>query len=221
MPGLSEYGDIIRFQAEQLYRHGVKVVLGQSCQPHHLEDETLSVVVATGSTAQSPPEALKDVPTWFPTSAGWNDLVDKPHPSGIVVFDEDGGYYSYGPAFQLADAGWHVRIVTSRSELAGQLGHLAKIGCQRGLRRRGIEVTTGVRLSAASGGNLLLVDVFTKDVKVMAVPSHAVWAGPRAAADELWRDAHRPHILRPIGDAYAPRGIRAAIQEGHELGRRL
>ena len=219
MPGLAEYGDLIRYQCQQLERYGVEVRLGQTVTLDLLTTwEDAVIVVATGSTAQAPPSCLAPLAPLVPDSEAL--LAVPPSQAGrAVVFDEDGSYYAYGPALLLARRGWRVTLVTSRTDVGWGLDYLSRIGLNRRLRQHGVLVLTGFEAAEVTGEHVLLRDVFTGGERVCDRPDLAVWAGARAARDDLWRlAADDPRLLRPIGDAYSPRKILAAVHEGHRVG---
>jgi 2,4-dienoyl-CoA reductase-like NADH-dependent reductase (Old Yellow Enzyme family) len=217
-PGLSEFAGLLDYQEAQLKRFGVRVELGTRIEPGYLAENADAVIVATGSKAQPPPAELRGLPVWIPQDESWVLALEQ-EPGPVLVFDEDGGYYAYGPLLQLAEAGWAVTLVTSRLQVGDGLGHLARIGLERDLRARGVQVLTGLVLSAITDGHLVVEDCLTRSTTALPLPAGVVWAGPRAAVDELWRDGDVGAITgRPVGDAWSPRGIRAAIHEGHHAG---
>jgi len=100
------------------------------------------------------------------------------------------------------------------------LDYLARIGLQRDLRKRQMGVRTGQVVGSASIGSLTLADVYTDEPTVLSAPGLCVWAGPRMAVDDLWRERllSEPGLSIPVGDAYAPRDILSAVHEGHRRG---
>jgi 2,4-dienoyl-CoA reductase-like NADH-dependent reductase (Old Yellow Enzyme family) len=218
MPGLSEYGDVLRFQMQQLSRYKVDVRCGRRVSLADLPVDGV-VVVATGAVPQPAPLGLQGLTIWYPGDSNWDNLAQRT-PGEALVFDEDGGYYAYGCASRLADAGWRVDIVTSRTEVGGRLDYLARIGLQRDLRKRQMGVRTGQVVGSASIGSLTLADVYTDEPTVLSAPGLCVWAGPRMAVDDLWRERllSEPGLSIPVGDAYAPRDILSAVHEGHRRG---
>lgn len=219
---LAEYGDLLRHQTDQLARYGVSVRCGEAVSLSDLPDDGVAVVVATGSVPQPAPTALQALDVWYPSDRRWDHLAD--HASAdAFVFDEDWGYYAYGPALRLADAGWRVSIVTSRTGVGEKLDYLARIGLQCDLRNRKIDVHTGQVVGQPLAGSLTLVDVFTGESVEAPAVGLWVWAGPRMAVDGLWRDGQlaKPDLSVPIGDALAPRDIPSAVHEGHNRGKSL
>jgi len=222
MPQLAEYGDLLRHQTDQLARYGVSVRCGEAVSLSDLPGDGVAVVVATGSVPQPAPTALQALDVWYPSDRRWNHLADYA-PADALVFDEDGGYYAYGPALRLADAGWRVSIVTSRTGVGEKLDYLARIGLQRDLRNCKIDLHTGQVVGQPLAGSLTLVDVFTGESVEAPAVGLCVWAGPRMAVDGLWRDGQlaKPDLSVPIGDALAPRDILSAVHEGHNRGKSL
>lgn len=218
LPGLEEFARLLDFQRERLVEFGVKVNLDAPVDSTSLRELQGSVVFATGSDAQAPPSCLEGVPVFAPTSEHWSKLREFPSEAEIVVFDEDGGYYAYGPALQLSEFGLSVVLVTSRTGFGDKLGYLARIGLHRSLRLRHIETLTGVALVGMRDGFLLLKDVFTGEVSERTCPMAVVWAGARVARDSLWRESRNSAVLTPIGDARSPRDIASAIYEGRDVG---
>jgi 2,4-dienoyl-CoA reductase-like NADH-dependent reductase (Old Yellow Enzyme family) len=221
LAGLERFGELVDYQLAQCARYGVAFRLGTPLTP---EDpvEADAVVVATGSAPVRPTIPGWRGPVRVPDEVP--DLASAP-PAGATaaVVDEDGGYYAYGPAEHLLARGWAVVLVTSRTALGGRLDYLSRIGLERRLRTHDVPVWTGWRVVGGGDRVLLLEDVFTGRRRALEDVGLVVWAGARRAVDDLWRTGRetRFHRWAPIGDAFAPRDLLAAVHEGHRLAREI
>jgi len=224
LPGLAEYGKILSYQRARLSEHGVEVRCGQAVSAEQLQawrrESDAAIVLATGSVPQPPPRALVPFNPLVPDDERWETLGRGE--GEAVVFDEDGGYAAYGPAERLAELGYRVSLVTSRSDIGSGLDYLSRIGLQRRLRGNGVRVHTGMEPSAAENGRLQVKDVYTGALVELGCPAVVVWAGPRMARDGLTVQlAGSAARVISIGDAVSPRKILSAIHEGHLAGRTL
>lgn len=221
LPYLSDYEKILKYQIAQLERYGVRVQLGHpvSTGPR-LKDEAGTVLVhATGAQPQSAPAPLVSYPRSFRTP-----MEPSPEDPGgrLLLIDEDGGWYAYGEVLRHCDTGGNAVIVTPEFSIGTRLGLLGGIRLERMIRERRITVITGHRLARAVDDKLTFTDVTTRRAYDLAAPDDLVYAGPRESSDALWRtvqSSNRSDHL--IGDAMAPRDVRAAILQGRELAESL
>ena len=216
LPGLSEYGGIIAYQSARLAEHGVTVHLNHTVSAGEVAAwNDGAVVLATGSQPQPAPRSLDGVHTFGPDAA--SDIpVAAPHASA-VVFDEDGAYAAYGAVDLLLERGYAVTVATSRMEIAGGLDYLSKIGTQRRLRIGNVAMLTGVEPARVEDDALVLRDCYSRREQRLPKPALTVWAGPRAARDDL-AEALAQQAFTAIGDAVSPRRIISAIHEGYAAG---
>lgn len=218
LSGLQGYGDIIRYQQNQLSRYGVEVVCGREIGTQELAQmSNATVIVATGSVPQRYPQVLAPLNPVYPKQL--NSLRTK-SPAKVFVFDESGNYHAYGPLVELAQLGWSAVLITTRTELGMGLDYLSRIGLHRRLRQHSVEVLTGFDVAEVTDSEVILRDVFIGETRSLDRPNAVVWAGAREANDDLWRNEKIQFLpLRPIGDAYSPRNILSAIHEGNRIGR--
>ena len=221
LPGLAEYGEVLRYQLAQLHEHGVPIHTGRRVTETDLAAWTdAEVIFATGSIAQAAPAALAQCDVVMPDDERFHERIAAA--KYAVVFDEDGTYYAYGPVDALLEAGCAVTLATSRTEIGMGLDYLSRIGLHRRLRKGGVRVLTGVAPVSSDAQSLMLSDVFTAQTMAVPRPDVVVWAGPRVADDELVpAAAYGATLRRVIGDAYSPRKIIAALHEGFATGSAL
>lgn len=222
LAGLERFGELVDYQLAQCARYGVALRLGQPLGPEEAAalGDIHGLVVATGSEPVRPV-----IPGWTGVVRVPDEVPDlDPTPEAglsAVVVDEDGGYYAYGPAEHLLARGYAVVLVTARTALGGRLDYLSRIGLERRLRSHDVPVWCGWRVAGGRGRALVLEDMFTGRTRVVDGVDLVVWAGSRRAVDGLWRSGRLPAARRwrPVGDAYAPRDLLAAVHEGHRLAR--
>lgn len=216
MGGLSGYGSIIEYQKEQLTSYSVSVKKGVKMSSEEIENlDGDLVVLATGSYPIIPEIEMNFTRLIFPSDS---DLLRIGEGRGIraLIFDENGGYYAYGPMELLTSLGYSVTLVSSRVELGSRLDYLSKIGLHRRLRENGVCVHLGFQVSEVTPDNVTIQDLYTSKRKEIGPFDLVVWAGERASNDLAFSMALTgKRNFKVIGDAYSPRDIMSAIHEGH------
>lgn len=216
LPGLGEYGGIVAYQGARLAENGVIVHLNHTVSAGEIAAwDDGAVVLATGSEPQAAPRSLNGMHTFGPDATG--DIPAAAPNASAIVFDEDGAYAAYGAVDLLLERGYAVTLATSRMEIASGLDYLSKIGTQRRLRGGDVAMLTGVESARVESDALVLRDCYSGRERRLPKPALAVWAGPRAARDDLAAAAGK-HAFTVIGDAISPRRIISAIHEGYAAG---
>jgi hypothetical protein len=139
-----------------------------------------------------------------------------------VLFDQDHTAPVYAAAELLARRFRRVVLITPRVQLARAVPYVSQIGVYRRLYRAGVEMVLAALPRSLGDGRLTWRNVFSGEPGVVDGVSLACYATPRVAEDALaiplWEAGLEVHLA---GDCYAPRGIMAAIHEGHQRGMAL
>lgn len=221
IPHLNDFEKILLYQRKQLERYNVTVRLNDTVtvdSQSSAEQETVWIH-ATGGKPQDLPPELAAYPWAIRTPMQSSSKDSDGH---LLLIDEDGGWYGYGEILRHCDRGGSASIVTSEFSIGSRLGLLGKIRLERMMRSRQVEVLPGYRVSSTSDGQLFFSDVTTGDNHSGPTPDVIVYAGPREASDTLWRTKQSSNNSNHlIGDALAPRDLRAAILQGREIAESL
>lgn len=210
-PGLADYARILDYQRFQLERYRVEVRTESPVSPEQLDAwDPADVVLAIGSAPDEPPTWLAGLDAWSPDDDRWLSTPAMSPKSAIVV-DEAGSYYAYAPVVRLIEAGCKVTLVSSHTDPAWNMDYLSRIGMIRYLRSHGVMFLGGVGVAGVSESGLEAQDLFSRITTVLEPPAILVWATHRRA---VTLEGGRQRGIRMIGDAYAPRDIASAIEEG-------
>ena len=207
-PGRGELGHLVADLTAELDALGVPVSLGVAVDDALVAAHAPDVVVdATGSAAAPP--------TW--ADAAVLDVEDVlrggARPRGrVLVVDEAGGHAAPSAAEVLARAGATVTTVTSALVAAGDLGPTLE-GPRWARRAAALGIVEEVEtvVLGARAGTVRLLHHLTGTEETRIVDA-VVACGPRAARATV---TARVPVVR-VGDAVAPRGLDAAVREGHD-----
>jgi NADPH-dependent 2,4-dienoyl-CoA reductase/sulfur reductase-like enzyme len=226
---LALIGDVLRWQRRELDRLGVDVRLASRLEPKEIVDyDAPAVIVATGSVPSARAVQSADPGREIPGTAMDHviraaDVFTLP-PQGLgthaVVADSLGTYVAIGIAEYLVGLGVHVTFVT----------HFPSAGHTVVLGRR--VLGSMARLHASGRFDVLplstILEIRADSVAVRGLGSAAGQPVPAdtvvlVLGDEPETDipaalAASDKATSVVGDAFAPRGIRAAIAHGHRAG---
>lgn len=231
LPGGEHLSSIFDYQVLMADRFGVSWLRGPKAtasQIMALEPDT--VVLATGSTPDWPaylPEEYRDT-EWFPdirtVAAQMVNRKDKTNGTA-VIFDIDHSAFVYATAELLVERFTRVVLVTPRESLAQEEPKVNRLGINRRIYSKGVEVITWsqpVWTDDIENGALMVEHVLTgalQRIDDVALLTHAT---SRIANDQLAAQLLALGIeAQLIGDCFAPRSVMAATAEGHQLGKSL
>jgi 2,4-dienoyl-CoA reductase-like NADH-dependent reductase (Old Yellow Enzyme family) len=178
-----------------------------------------AVVVATGATpVASEIDSDNSVAILAALDAVPTDLSGKT----VLMLDEDGFWWGAQTAQDLAKRGGHLILVTRFFEPFRELPVVSRIAALRNLDRYEVEVIALNEPSRIVNGKVFLRHYSSGREKPRAGIDCVLVVGPQSANDELVQPLTRAGLaIHLVGDVYAPRRLRHAIHEGHQLGRRL
>lgn len=219
-PGWSAYRSSIEWLAGAVARAGVDVRLACAADVAALERAAPDAVVfATGARPRKPYLAGAGLPHVVTASAAI--AGDAPLGKRCVVLDEIG--YTLGPkaADALASRDHEVTIVTRQYALGEDVGTTLRAALIERLLRAGVEIVTlALPLEIVEGG-VRVAHTLTDEERLLPADSVVVASGG-VADDALYRACAERFAERYlIGDAFAPRQLRAAMSDGGRAGRAL
>ena len=217
--------DIVDYLDRETRRLKVDVNLGAAISAEDLEEIAGiadHVVIATGSTAGTLPDALH-----ARGAVSVDDVLTGPagqrEPGHAVVYDEGDGFWpAYSAAEALAQRGWQVSFATGLTALAPRVPAESVGPLLQRLGDAGVALHVAHRLvipdDAAARSSCARCSA---EPEVPVAADLLVWHQPRAADDVLVRALAPGATVTAIGDCVTPRRISHAIAEGYRLGATL
>lgn len=228
LPGGENLSSIFDFQRLRLAEHGADLRLGAratagdilALNPDH-------VVLATGATPAWPdflpadyrgegvfPDAREAVELFATRTAR--------QPGTAVLWDEDHGGFTYDLCELLADRFDRVVLLTPRERIASDAAIVVRQGAYARLYAKGVDIVTSVSPCANSRweeGEVAYANIFNGRRDRIADVALFTYATPRVPDDALAAPLRAAGVaITVIGDAYAPRSVLMATQEGYRAG---
>lgn len=218
--GHTDYSRAAVWLADAVRRSAVDVRAGTSADAARvLRERPDVVVVATGAT-----QVLPEIETDGSVVAALDvsDLDDDLRGRTVLVFDEDGHYWSAQVAEEVAQRGAHVVLISRFFEPFRELSIVSKVAALRQLDLAGAEIAAMHELVRFVSGGAVLRHYDSKRERHLEAVHAAVWVGHQVPEDGIV-DALRASGVEThvIGDARSPRRIRNAIREAFDLANRL
>ncbi len=218
VPGHEEMGHVLQFLVPQVEKLGVTVRTQTEATAQTIAAERPdAVIVATGATPVAP--ALPGDGS-VPVVASTNALPGLPG-ERVVVMDEEGSYRTSSFIELLAQQGKQVTLVTRFFEALRELPPVSRIATLRALDQLGVQLRPNMFVDRTEGGGVVLKNHYSGREESIPAVSAVLWIGPQRANDALVEElrAFGIEAVQLIGDAFAPRRLSNAIQEGHRAGR--
>lgn len=225
-PHRAEIDGVVSYRLAELVRLGVRLDLGVDANVDMLVDLAPdSVVIATGSRQRPFDAGGAAIQVTTPMEVLSHPTTET---GTAVVMDRIGGEWEVCSAAEaLAESGWRVVFVTTNRAIAGAIPVESAAPLLRRLARHHVEIRTSTDISEITSAG---VQVYQPPLLAARheleedeiVCDLVVMSGPREPVDELSSQLEsRIADIRVIGDAMTPRGISAAVLEGHLTGRSL
>jgi dimethylglycine catabolism A len=149
-------------------------------------------------------------------------IEDVPSLTGrVVVFDEERITTGAGVAELLADAGAEVVFISRWQDPFANMGSQVATSTVPRLKKRGVQIMIRTFLKEIGDHRVRIYDVDT-DVETEFEVEAIVMATARRADLALAKElAGAAKQVLSIGDALSPRGLTAAIQDGHRFARTI
>ncbi len=227
LPGLTTWRRVVDYRVGQIHKlPNVEVYFESAMSADEILDYRWDhIAVATGArwrrdgvgVSRLDPVDLGDVLTP-------DDLLDGARPDGarVVVYDDDHYYLGGAVAELLASDGYHVTLVTPVADVSHWTHHtLEQARIQRRLLELGVTIVPHRLLEARHPEGILTSCVFTGRTETV-LGDALVAVTSRLPEDRLARElhGHGPRV-RPVGDAYAPGTIAAAVWDGRRFAEEL
>lgn len=219
-PHQGELQHVLDFLVPAVAAHGVEVRVGVNATAALIAAERPdAVVVATGATIVTPELPGDGSVPVFSFDGG---PIDVPGSGTIVVMDEDGYFWGAAAAEAMAATGRHVLLVTRFFEVLREVPITARIPTLRELDNAGADLLPNTFVESTDGGAVVLQNFRSGRRRRIEGASAVVWTGMQRARDGLVPELRALGIeTHLIGDAMAQRRLMLAIQEAHDLARRL
>ncbi|BBO72634.1 dimethylglycine catabolism protein DgcA [Desulfosarcina widdelii] len=234
VPIRAEFGDLTRWQENQIRKLGVKIQLNTKMDAESLKEMKPDVViVATGSTPQRTgfTEALplrNEMPGVNQDNVFtvWDVLESKVDFQGknVLLIDNDAFHEAYATADYIAEGGGKVQIVSWLYHAGVDLSPTHDIDLlYRRLIEKGVTFTPIHIVKEIRGNQAVVYNEYTpKKEEIIDNIDIFVLAMNKSPNDSLYKElkGNIPELHR-IGDAVAPRRVQYAIWDGHEIGRKV
>jgi dimethylamine/trimethylamine dehydrogenase len=234
LPGLAAWIRVRDYRAGQIARlPNVEVAFGSRLDAAEIASYDFDhVALATGSTWRrdgvgrwhTRPLELRGMEILTP-----DDLMDGARPRGerVVLFDDDHYYMGGVLAELLAGERYHVTLVTPEARVSEwTVNTMEQHRIQRRLLELGVTVLTSHTLLAAGADGATVACAYTGREQTHAADA-LVLVTARLPEDGLAAELHaaaaagRGPTVRPIGDAWSPGTIAAAVWDGHRYAEEL
>ncbi len=214
LPGRGEVARVYEYQQERAKAHGVQFRLGETATIDTIESlNPETVILATGAQMRMPFDLN------IPAISARDYVAQARGETGngtVVLFDFDHTSATYATADLLASRFAQLVLVTTRPLIARAVPVVSAIGVLKRLHAKNVEIFVSSAIKAYTDRTVTLVNVFNGQTRDIPDVSTLVYSTPRIAKDALAAEIRSRGIaVRLIGDAYAPRGMIAAIHEGH------
>lgn len=179
-----------------------------------------AVLVATGATPVAP-----EIPGdgSIPVVAGFETLPSSLAGQHVLVLDEDGYWWGAQTAEEVVARGGKLTFVTRFFEPFREMPSVSRIAALRRLDRHGATVLALHEPTRMSSGAVAVRHYASGLEKRIADVDLIIGIGPQVANDSCVDELRHAGVadVRVIGDAFAPRRLRHAINEAHAAARSL
>ncbi len=219
-PHQAELQHVLDFLLPSIAAAGVELRTGVTATAELVAAERPdAVVVATGAAIIAPQLPGDGSVPVVPFDGG---PVDFTRPGTIVVMDEDAYFWGAAAAEAMAATGRPVVFVTRFFEPLREVPITARIPTLRELDAADVDLRPNTFVESTEHGAVILRNFRSGRRRSIPDAAAVVWTGMQRAEDGIVAGLRAMNLeTHVIGDAQAPRRLILAIQEGHDLGRRL
>lgn len=225
-PGWEAYRGIVDWLEGQIHKLPVVIRIGHEATVQSvLHERPEVVIVATGAEPRRPPIPGADLPHVSTAAAvvAGQEVVGK----RCVILDETG----YTPGPKVADAlsltGHEVEIVTPQYSLGEDIGTTLRAVLLERLLRQGVKITVLTTPVAISPLGVSVTHVLTG--ATWDIPAENIIVSSSGVGRDDLYNALRDQVeeqraameLHLIGDAFAPRQLRHAMDDGARVAREI
>lgn len=221
LPGRRDLRQMIDYQRSCLDACGVEIKLGEKASLDDIEKlGPDSAVFATGAKLMWPDMLSHDAPAHDVRGFVEKLLLDDRKQNGVaVIFDQDHTSFVYAAAELAIRYFDQVVIITPKTTIASKVNYISVIGVLRRLAGLDVEVIGSSVPVSWEDQSLVLKNMLSGKKRVLSGVTSLAYATPREVNDNLLLNARgRDFNAISIGDCKAPRGLVAALHEGHKIG---
>jgi 2,4-dienoyl-CoA reductase-like NADH-dependent reductase (Old Yellow Enzyme family)/NAD(P)-dependent dehydrogenase (short-subunit alcohol dehydrogenase family) len=220
VPYHGELARPIEFLTRAIARLGVTARTGvDATVPAILAERPDAVIVATGAVPVAPTVSGDDsVPV---SSSAGAPVVGMFPGQNVVVMDEDGYYWAAAVVETILLQKKRVVLATRFFEPLRELPAVTMITTLRAFDEHGVDVRAHTEVARIDQGEVVLRDSLSGREDRVPDVAAVIWVGPQEAQGGLAEELRAAGVtdVRVIGDAFAPRRLANAIEEGHRAGR--
>jgi NADPH-dependent 2,4-dienoyl-CoA reductase/sulfur reductase-like enzyme len=219
-PRREDFTEVARFYGQELRRLGVAVEFGRDATGEAVEEFGAdAVILAIGGRPVRPdvPGAAEN-PYW----ASVVDALTMQFDPGkqAVVYSVSKNIDPMTVADLLAERGAHVTLVTPHARPGADVDDATFPAVMGRLQDKGVDVVTGSLLDAIDDGAVRLRGAFGGSTRTLPEPDTLIVdVGWEPAEDLAKLQAAISAPVQVIGDAFAARGLQAAVWDGSRAGR--
>jgi hypothetical protein len=220
-PQRQDLNQITEWLSGQCEKAGVDIRLQTPATPANLSRLAPDlVVVATGAAPGKLSASLSEA---VPVYDAWAVLKDDSGVgNSVLIMDEAGNRVGFSVAQHLAERGHRVVFATTAIYPGSSIDTMSWRVTYARLLELGVSFHTLVTLVAVTGDAARLRHVYTGSETVVEGIDTVIGAALPRAEDTLYRTLlGQFKEVRLIGDAVAPRGVEAAVCDGHEVARAI
>ena len=225
LPGRAEVAKVFEFQLARAREAGVAFESGRPATvPQIAALGPDAVVLATGSSMRRPATLAADGDSGTDAWTLVADLGAAParRAGTAVLFDHDHGAGVYALADLLASVYDRLVVITPRTQLGRNVAYVGLLGVYRRLYRARVEIVVAAVPKRFAAQRVVHANAFTGEERTIEDVALFAYATPRLADDRLAVPLRAAGLeVRLAGDAFAPRGMLAAVHEGHRIGNEL
>jgi len=139
----------------------------------------------------------------------------------VVVMDEDGYYWAAAVLETVLPQKKKVTLVTRFFEPLRELPAVSRITALRVLNEHAVSVRPHTEVVRIESGAVVLRDCLSGREDRIPDAAAVIWVGPQEAQGAVATALREARVtdVHVVGDAFAPRRLANAIEEGHRAGR--
>ncbi len=219
VPHHEETGRLADFLVGEIHRLGVGVRTETTATVAAVLAERPDVVIVATGAVPFVPDVPGDDSVPVSTSAA-APIVGMMPGDRVVVVDEDGYYWAAAVMATLVGQGKALTLVTRFFEAFREVPAVSRITTLRALDAEGVEIRPRTIVDRIERGDVVVRDSYSGREDRIAKVAAVIWVGPQAVDTALAEGLRAAGVeVHVVGDAFAPRRLANAIEDGHRVAR--